>query len=351
MIDLQITEAEVRRGIVFAFALALACYIVWLLRAEFVLLYVSGLFAVVLSPLVESTSRFRIGRWRPFKGFALPFLMLALVGAIVGFGFFALPPVIGDLEQFGRETPTRLPVLMDHIRKLPFAQHLTDSNIGGEVQTLASHAVASFLFSIKDWAGKLFDILMGAILTVYFILEGKHAYRWFLSFVPLQNRDRLDRTLQRARLRMDKWLIGQGSLMLILGVLSTITFQLLKVRYAYALGVLMGALNIIPVLGGVIGITLAVLSAAIDSWSSVLGVVVFYAVYVWIENSILIPRIMQNRLNLPGLAVLVSLLIGSALAGVPGAMVSIPTAVLVAVLLEEYAVSKEGVPVNRTRES
>jgi predicted PurR-regulated permease PerM len=140
---------------------------------------------------------------------------------------------------------------------------------------------------------------------------------------------------------MDKWLVGQGSLMLILGVASTITFLLLKVRYAYALGVLMGALNIIPVLGGLIGITLALLSAAIDSWSSVIGVVVFYAAYVWVENSVLIPRIMQNRLNLPGLAVLVSLLIGSALAGVPGAMVSIPTAVLVAVLLDEYAVSKD----------
>jgi predicted PurR-regulated permease PerM len=306
------------------------------------LLYVSALFAVVLSPLVESTGRFRIGRWQPFKGSALLILLLALAGAIVGFGFFALPPVIADLEQFGHETPTRLPALLDRVRKIPFAQHLTDSNMVGELQALASHTATSFLFSIKDWAGRLFDILMGAILTVYFILEGKHAYRWFLSFIPVQNRDRLDRTLQRARLRMDKWLIGQGSLMLILGVSSTITFLLLKVRYAYALGVLMGALNIIPVLGGVIGITLAVLSAAIDSWSSVVGVVIFYAVYVWVENSFLTPAIMQNRLNLPGLAVLVSLLIGSALAGVPGAMVSIPTAVLVAVLLDEYAVSKDG---------
>jgi predicted PurR-regulated permease PerM len=50
---------------------------------------------------------------------------------------------------------------------------------------------------------------------------------------------------------------------------------------------------------------------------------------------------MQNRLNIPGLAVLVSLLIGSALAGVLGAMVSVPTAVLVAELLNEYVVHKE----------
>ncbi len=181
---------------------------------------------------------------------------------------------------------------------------------------------------------------MGVILTVYFILEGRHAYDWFLTFIPLASRDRLDMTLQRARLRMDKWLVGQGSLMLILGICSTLIFVILKVRYAYALGVLMGALNLIPVLGGAIGISLALLSASIDSWGSVIGVAVFYAIYLWIENSFLIPRIMQNRLNLPGLAVLVSLLIGSAMAGILGAMVAIPTAVLVAVLLEEYAVTK-----------
>ncbi|HEY2170933.1 MAG TPA: AI-2E family transporter, partial [Candidatus Angelobacter sp.] len=187
-----------------------------------------------------------------------------------------------------------------------------------------------------------FDIAMGIILTVYFILEGKYAYRWFLTFIPARNRERFDMTLQRARLRADKWLIGQGSLMLILCVCSTIVFLALKVRYAYALGVLMGALNIIPVLGVAIGIALALLSASIDSWTRVVGVAIFYAVYAWIENSFLVPRIMRNRLNLPGLAVLVSLLIGSALAGVLGAMVAVPTAVLVAVLLDEYGVSKDG---------
>lgn len=331
----------VRRGILFAFAIALACYLVWLLRTELVLLFVSGLFAVVLSPLVDAISAFRIGRWQPFKGFAVLFLLIALAGAIVAFGFLALPPVFNDLEEFGREMPQRLPVLLDRFQRVPILQHFAPTNIGDQVKNAIGGAAATLLLSIKEWAGKLFDIAMGVILTVYFILEGKQAYKWFLSFVPHANRDRLDRTLQRARLRMDKWLIGQGSLMLILGVSSTVVFLVFHVRYAYALGVVMGVLNIIPVLGGAIGIALALLSAGIDSWGSVIAVAVFYTVYVWIENSYLIPRIMQNRLNIPGLAVLVSLLIGSALAGVLGAMVSIPTAVLVAELLDEYVVHKE----------
>jgi predicted PurR-regulated permease PerM len=341
MSELKTTATTVRRGILFAFTIALACYLVWLLRTELVLLFVSGLFAVVLSPLVEAVGAFRIGRWHPFKGFAVLFLLIALAGATVGFGFLALPPVINDLEEFGREMPQRLPVLLDQLQRVPILQHIAPTNIGDQVRNVLSSAATTLLFSIREWAAKLFDIAMGIILTVYFILEGKHAYKWFLSFVPRENRDRLDRTLQRARLRMDKWLVGQGSLMLILGVCSTVTFLILHVRYAYALGVVMGVLNIIPVLGGAIGIALALLSAGIDSWGSVFAVAVFYTAYVWLENSYLIPRIMQNRLNIPGLAVLVSLLIGSALAGVLGAMVSVPTAVLVAELLDEYVVHKD----------
>jgi predicted PurR-regulated permease PerM len=80
--------------------------------------------------------------------------------------------------------------------------------------------------------------------------------------------------------------------------------------------------------------------AAIDSWGRVIGVVIFYAVYLQVENSFLVPRIMRSRVGLPGLAILAALLIGSSVAGVIGAMVSVPTAVLVAELVDEYLVNK-----------
>jgi predicted PurR-regulated permease PerM len=72
----------------------------------------------------------------------------------------------------------------------------------------------------------------------------------------------------------------------------------------------------------------------------VLGVAIFFVLYLQVENSWLVPRIMKNRVNLPALGIFVALLLGSALEGIPGAMVAIPTAVLVSVLLEEYLVHK-----------
>ena len=332
---------NLRRDIVFAFALGLACCLAWLIRDVLVMLYVSALFAVVLTPMVRFTSQFRIRRWQPFRGSAVLFLLLVLAGALAAFGFLALPPVIRDMQGFAREMPSRLPALLQRFKTIPFAQHLDTADLSARIEGFVSQAATYLLFSIKDWAGKLFDVVMGIILTVYFILEGDHAYRWFLSFFPLEHRERLDATLHRAEIRMGKWLLGQGSLMLILGIASTIVYLSLHVRYAYALGVLTGLLNIIPVLGAAICIALALLVAAIDSWGAVIGIAVFYLIYLQVENSYLIPRIMKNSVGLPGLAILVALIIGSALEGVLGAMVSVPTAVLVAVLLDEYLARKD----------
>jgi predicted PurR-regulated permease PerM len=335
---------SLRSDIVFTFALALACAIAWVAREVLMLLYVSALFAAVLTPIVRATGRIHFGRWRPFKGYAIYFLLLAIAAAVTAFGFVALPPVIRDLQQFAGEMPTRLPALLDKLRHLPFARNLNTSEITAKMQDFVSNAATYLLLSIKDWAGTLVNLIMGFILTVYFILEGRHAYAWFLSFFPPQNRDRLDSALSRAKVRMDRWLIGQGSLMLILGCASTIVYLTLHIRYAFALGVLTGLLNIIPVLGAAFCVALALLVAAIDSWGRVLGVAIFYFVYLQLENSVLTPRIMKNSVGLPGLGILVALLLGDALAGVPGALVSVPTAALVAVLVDEYLVYKAPEP-------
>ncbi len=266
-----------------------------------------------------------------------------MAGVLTTFGFLALPPVIRDLQSLNGELPTRVPALLAKLREIPFVDRLNSGQIIGWAQDASSHVATYLLLSLRDWAGAFVQVVAGFVLTLYFILEGEGAYHWFLSFLTPRHRQRLDKTLQRAAIRMGKWLLGQASLMLILGIASTIVYLSLGVRYAYALGVISGLLNVIPVLGAAISITLALLVAAIDSWGRVLGVAVFYLVYLQIENSLLVPRIMKNRVNLPALGIFAALLLGSALEGILGAMVAIPTAVLVTVLIDEYLVRKDEV--------
>ncbi|HWE86163.1 MAG TPA: AI-2E family transporter [Terracidiphilus sp.] len=332
---------SLRGDIVFGFAMALALFLAWVLRHVLLLLYVSALFAVVLKPLASFIADLRIGRFRPFRKIGIFMLLLFVVGGLTAFGFLAIPPAAHDLHSFAVDLPARLPGMLDKFKRLPFAGSVDIDDLAAHIETGATQAATYVFFSIKNWAGTLFDVAMALILTVYFSLEGDVAYRWVLSLMPVPGRTRLDAALRRAERRMEKWLLGQGSLMLILGLASTVTYSALHVRYAYALGFLTGLLNIIPVVGAAVSICLALLVGAIDSWGRVLGIAIFYVIYLNVENSFLTPRIMQSSVDLPGLAILVALLVGGALAGVAGALVAVPTAALVAVLIDEYLVVKD----------
>jgi len=329
---------SVRADIAFTFALGIGLYLAWLVHEVLLIVYVSGLFAVVLMPVVNGIRRLRIGTRQPSRAVAILILFLIVASLAALFFGFALPPVARDMSQFIHELPVRGPQLLLKAQNLPIVRHLDLSALNTRLQDLASSSASYVLISIRNGASRFFDLLTGGILTVYFMLEGEHAYAWFLSFFPEDKRQRLDRVLTRAEVRMGKWLLGQGSLMLVLGLVSTITFLALRVRYAYALGVLMGVFNLIPIMGALISVSLALLVAAIDSWGRALGVLIVYLVYAQIENSVLTPRIMKSSVDLSGLAVLIALLLGASLAGVVGALVSIPTAVLVAELLDEYLV-------------
>ncbi len=329
-----------RGHILFCISVLFALYIAWHLLKELEIIYVSALFAVVLTPIVARITKFELRGHRPSRAVAIVILIAAVLLALTIFFTFGLPPVLRDLRQFSTDLPERIPATVARINKLPFATKFNvDSMIQRAEGTLTS--TATYLFtSLPTWLSHLFDILTTAFLCVYFMLEGEYAYRFFLSLFPYQQRTRLDNALQRADLKISKWLFGQGLLMLILGVSSTIVFGILHVRYFLLLGVLMGLFNIIPIAGGVITIVVAAGVAALDSWAKMTGVLIFYGIYINIENAYLTPRIMRSSVNLMGLTVLIALLCGTALAGVVGALVAVPTAALVTVLLEEYAVQK-----------
>jgi predicted PurR-regulated permease PerM len=306
------------------------------------LVYVSALFAVVLTPLVNNIMNYKLPGGRHLeRGAAVALLLAGTFLALASVLILGLPPVIRDLHQFATDLPARIPAVEARIKHLPYADKL-GVDAGAEKAENAISTTAEYLFtSVPLWMGHIFEFATAFVLCVYFMLEGDHAYGWFMSFLSADNRLRLAVTLYKAEIRMSKWLFGQGTLMLILGICSIIVFGLLGVRYFVLLGVLMGLMNIIPIAGGVITILLVGLVAALDSWAKMAGVFAFYLVYVNVENAWLIPRIMRSSVNLMGLAVLISLIVGTELAGIPGALVAVPTAALIAVLLDEYAVQKD----------
>ncbi|MDP9039060.1 MAG: AI-2E family transporter [Acidobacteriota bacterium] len=339
------SRSLVRSHILFGFAIALALALAWHLRETLTLLYVSALFAVVLTPIIQSIVDFEMrGGRRISRSLAIALLLCCVLLGLGVLLFLGVPPVARDMHQFGADLPKRLPGILARVKRLPLADKLGVDEVANRAEGALSSTAAYLLSSLPKLMGSIFSLVTGLILCVYFMLEGDSAYQWALSLVPEGKRRRLDTTLQRAELRVSKWLLGQGLLMLILGVTSTLVFGFLHVRYFFLLGVLMGLMNLIPIAGGVITILLAAGVAALDSWAKMSGVFIFYAIYVNIENAFLTPRIMRSSVNLMGLTVLIALLAGTELAGIVGALVAVPTAAVIAVLLDEYVVQSENTP-------
>ena len=333
-------RANARGYILFAFGILLLLALAWKLTDVLVMLYISALFAVVLMPIVNSISAVSVRGYHPSRPVAILILITAVLLVLALFFSFGLPPVLRDMREFSTELPQRIPDVVTRLKKIPMVDRIGIDSIAQKAEGGLSATANYLVVALPAWLSHLFDIIMTAFLCIYFMLEGEYAYRFFLSLFPLDRRRRLDQTLRTAERRMSKWLLGQGTLMLILGVSSITVFGLLHVRYFLLLGVLMGLFNIIPIAGGIITITLAAIVAALDSWTKMAAVLAFYALYANLESALLTPRIMRSSVNLMGLTVLVALLIGTALAGVVGALVAVPTAALIAVLLEEYAVQR-----------
>jgi predicted PurR-regulated permease PerM len=313
----------------------------WTLRKELLILYVSALFAVVLMPIVNRITQFDLRGHHPSRPVAIILLLCTVILVLAIFFTNGLPPVLRNLREFSDYLPQRIPQVVAQFKKLPLADRVGIDTLAERAEG-AFTATATYIFtSLPLWLSHIFDILTTIFLCIYFMLEGESAYSFFLSLFPTSQRNRLNATLKRAEQKISKWLLGQATLMLILGVTSTIVFGLLHVRYFVLLGFLMGLFNIIPIAGGVITIIIAAGVAALDSWTKMAGVLLFYAIYENVENAVLTPRIMRSSVNLMGLTVLVALLLGTALAGVVGALVAVPTAALISVLVEEYAVQKD----------
>lgn len=322
------------------FTVGLLCLLglFWKIRHVLGIVYLSGLFAVVLNPVVLRIGSVSIRGHKPSKTISVAILMAGLLVTLALFFWLGLPPVLRDFRNFLGDIPSRIPAMTAKLHSIPLANKVGLSDLNERVESAAGQVAAYVFNALPTWAEHLLDVLTAVILTVYFILEGQEVYEFFLSLVVPRSRVRLANTLLVAEERVSRWLIGQLALMACVAIYSLVVFRVLNVRYFLLLGVLMGLTNIIPIAGNLITIILVTLIAAADTWTKAGLVLASYAFYVQIENAFLTPRIMKSSVDLMGITVLVALLCGTAISGIPGALVAVPTAAVIVVFANEYLV-------------
>src|SRR6476620_787105 len=176
-----------RSDILFFFGVILAAWVAYLVRDVLMLIYVSALFAVVLSPAISAIQKMRINGWRAGRGFAIIFLILMLVLAGTLFAVFALPPVYRDGRNFSADLPRHLDELKEGIKHLPFASKIDPAGLQKYATEIAGGAGGLFL----NLAGGIFGLFTAIILTAYFIIDGDRTLNWAVSMFPLHQQHRL----------------------------------------------------------------------------------------------------------------------------------------------------------------
>jgi predicted PurR-regulated permease PerM len=191
--------------------------------------------------------------------------------------------------------------------------------------------VKQVTFSIINF---ITDTLVVITFTIYFLLDGKRIYRWTVRYLPSRYRRKFDRTIPEVSRVVSGYVSGQLLTSLAFGIFSFAVLTAVGVPQPLFLALLAAVGDAIPIVG-VTAVTIpTVLLALTISPSAAIIVLLAYLIYQQIENYFIVPRVYQSTLQISSFAVLLAVLIGSALLGIVGALLALPIAAAIPVVEE-----------------
>ena len=336
------TVSNARALIRYALAgLALTVALMWaayLVRNALLLIYISALVAIGLSPVVTRLERRRIRGTRPLpRWVAILEVYLLLVVVLVTLTFAVVPPLI---EQ-AREFYTAIPGLLDKAQTWLMQRGLLNHklSVGEAVQQAAgggsSDAVSAVVGALSGFVGGVFGFLTILILAFYLLLDSRSLFRHFIALFPATERDRVEDASRRISSKVSAWLAGQLLLAGIIGTTAAIGLWLLGVPYFYVLALIAGLGEMIPVVGPILSAIPAISVALTVSPATALFVGIFFLVQQQVENHVLVPKIMERQVGVSAGIVIIALLVGGSLLGIVGAILAVPTAAILQVVFQE----------------
>lgn len=164
------------------------------------------------------------------------------------------------------------------------------------------------------------------VIGFYWLMEKRLIRQLLLAQLEENARQRVTRIWDDVELKVGGWLRGQLLLCLLIGFLAGSIYYIMDVRFWFLLALLAGVMELIPILGPWVGAVPAVMVAMLDSWEKALIVAIALAVLQLAENTVLVPRIMKGTIGLSPLTVFVAVLAGGVYMGVLGALLAIPIA-------------------------
>lgn len=332
-------DAEWRRpGItpVSLFLVLLSAYVIMKIQLVVVLVILAVLFATIIERPVMAMHRRRIPR--PLSILAV---YVMIIGTIVVAGLLVAPTITDESQRFREEAPAQLRDLRNNWA-LGGNAALSGPGVNvldrllAEIDNPSSPSEEVTVGIVTGVGGGLVGLLTVFVMAFYYLTEKALLRRIVINQVKPSSRERVERIWDLVEAQVGRWLRGQLTLCLIIGSLSLVGYGLMDVRFWPLLGLWAGITEIIPIVGPWLGGIPAVAIAATMSWDKAIMVTVFVVLLQFMENSILVPRVMRGAVGLSPLTVFVALLAGTQYLGVIGALLAIPIAAAVQVIVAEY---------------
>lgn len=334
------TEPQIPRpygvGPIALLLVLLLAYFLVEIKAVIMLIIIAYLFGTIIERPVNSLQRRRFPR-------ALSILLIyATIIGIIGVVGYALAPTIQhEADVFRREAPGQLRELQQNWRQSdngllrgPGAdglQNLIDSI--HEPPAIPEKTARGVALGVT---GGLLGAISIFVITFYYLMEKDLTRSLLLTQFKPATALRIRRALDNVDLQLGRWMRGQLTLCLIIGIASTVAYGAMGVRFWPVLGIIAGVTEAVPLIGPWIGGIPAVAMALTQSWQLAVMVAIIAATIQFTENWVLVPRVMNGAVGLTPLTVFLALLVGTEFMGIIGALLAIPIAAAIQVIVLEY---------------
>lgn len=324
---------------------ALGVFVAWFLtqavveaRGVIVLIVVSLFLAIGLNPGVE-----RLMARGMRRGVAITIVFFAVIGAFVGFGFAVAPPVVEQSNEFVDELPT----FLDDLRQNSTVRQI-DNDFGvieRAKEYVTSEDLGQRLFGGIVGVGRIvlsavFSAFTVLIMTLYFLASLPSMKRQAYRLVPATRRERVTLLTDEILTRIGGFVSGAFTVAFIAALTSYVFLRIVDVPYALVLAIVVGLLDLVPLIGATIGAVIVSLIGFTESAAVGIACVVFYVAYQQFENYVVYPRVMRRAVDVPAAVTVVAVLLGGALLGVVGALLAIPIAAAVLLVVRQVAIPR-----------
>lgn len=323
MSDKEIKKVEIsHRTIIFSILFLLGLWFLYQIREILLALFISVILMGALNPTIKKLEKLKLPRW-------VAILIIYLV--ILGFLGGALAGLVPALVS---QTDSLVNTLLELEGKISL-WGITTIDLGARLQELGGlpTQIAKIVIS---FASNLVSVVSILILTFYLLMERQKLDEYLFFLFGTNNKDKAEKLIDRLEERLGGWVRAQFLLMTIVGLLTYIGLRILGYKFALSLAIIAGLLEMIVYVGPIMSAILIGVVGLLTSPLLALFGASWLVIVQQLENNILVPKIMERSLGVNPLVTIIALAIGFQIAGIRGAILSIPVYLTIEVVLTEF---------------